>query len=71
MRKVAKMEIYWTGDMSAADRAVVEDESDKMLDEKMQEKKVLRRMLLIIGESDEMYWRRDFLMRKMAKMEIY
>ena len=37
----------------------------------MQEKKVLRRMLLIIGESDEMYWARGLLMGKMAKMEIY
>jgi hypothetical protein len=47
--KVTFKEMYGKGNISASDRAVVEDESGKMLDQKMQEKKVLRRMLLIMG----------------------
>jgi hypothetical protein len=40
MRKVSKMEIHRKADISVAGRGVAEDESSKMLDQKMQKKKV-------------------------------
>jgi hypothetical protein len=43
MRKMAKMEIYWTGDISAISRAVAGDERDKMLDQKMQKEMAHRK----------------------------
>ena len=42
MQKVTKMEIHRKADISVTGRAVAEDEWDKMLDRKMQEKKLKR-----------------------------